>query len=77
VFISFWPQKETEPTDENTSPWLHRSSAERSEAQEKLSGFNKIAKNFLGSIALDKLLATLVEQYLRNRFSYSFLHAIF
>ncbi len=51
--------------------------SELGEANIYLSGFNKTAKNFLESITLDKLLALLVEQYLRNRSSYSFLNAVF
>jgi hypothetical protein len=43
----------------------------------RLSGDNKTAKNFLESIASDKLLTSLVGQYLRNRISYSFLDAVF
>ncbi len=45
--------------------------------QRKPAGCNKTAKNLLVTASPDKLLAALVEQYLRSSLSYGFINAVF
>ena len=49
---------------------------EAHETKKTSPAYNLTAKNLLERASLDKLLASLVGQYLRSPFSYGFLHAV-
>jgi len=49
---------------------------EAQEAKKTSPAYNLTAKNLLERASLDKLLASLVGQYLRSPFSYGFINAV-